>query len=77
MAVLGLKDGLHHPLVRMSNTVIQGGTHKDLDELIEDIDFGIYMRVEVEVDRLTQDVVHSNLLLKKHGLLKMEVWQDL
>ena len=36
------QDGLHHPLVRMSNTVIQGGTHKDLDELIEDIDFGIY-----------------------------------
>ncbi len=36
------QDGLHHPLVRMSNTVIQGGTHKDLDELIEDIDFGVY-----------------------------------
>jgi TldD protein len=36
------QDGLHHPLVRMSNTVIQGGTHRDLDELIEDIDFGIY-----------------------------------
>ena len=26
----------------MSNTVIQGGTHKDLDELIEDIEFGVY-----------------------------------
>ena len=36
------QDGLHHPLVRMSNTIIQGGTHRDLDELIEDIDFGIY-----------------------------------
>ena len=36
------QDGLHHPLVRMSNTVIQGGTHKDLDELIEDISFGVY-----------------------------------
>ncbi|RJU89293.1 MAG: TldD/PmbA family protein [Candidatus Poseidoniales archaeon] len=36
------QDGLHHPLVRMSNTVIQGGTHRDLDELIEDIDFGVY-----------------------------------
>ncbi|MDP6869236.1 MAG: TldD/PmbA family protein [Candidatus Poseidoniaceae archaeon] len=36
------QDGLHHPLVRMSNTVIQGGNHKDLDELIEDIQFGIY-----------------------------------
>ena len=36
------QDGLHHPLVRMSNTVIQGGTHSDLDELIEDINFGIY-----------------------------------
>ena len=36
------QDGLHHPLVRMSNTVIQGGSHKDLDELIEDIEFGVY-----------------------------------
>tara|TARA_X000000368_G_scaffold387049_1_gene347461 strand:- start:359 stop:1174 length:816 start_codon:yes stop_codon:yes gene_type:complete len=36
------QDGLHHPLVRMSNTIIQGGSHHDLDELIEDIDFGIY-----------------------------------
>ena len=36
------QDGLHHPLVRMSNTVIQGGTHRDLDELIEDIQYGIY-----------------------------------
>ena len=36
------QDGLHHPLVRMSNTVIQGGTHNDLDELIEDIEFGVY-----------------------------------
>ena len=36
------QDGLHHPLVRMPNTVIQGGTHNDLDELIEDINFGIY-----------------------------------
>ena len=36
------QDGLHHPLVRMSNTVIQGGSHRDLDELIEDIEFGIY-----------------------------------
>ena len=36
------QDGLHHPLVRMSNTVIQGGSHNNLDELIEDIEFGIY-----------------------------------
>ena len=36
------QDGLHHPLVRMSNTVIQGGSHNDLDELIEDIQFGVY-----------------------------------
>jgi len=36
------QDGLHHPLVRMSNTVIQGGSHHDLDELIEDLEFGIY-----------------------------------
>ena len=28
--------------MRMSNTVIQGGTHQDLDELIEDIEFGVY-----------------------------------
>jgi len=36
------QDGLHHPLVRMSNTLIQGGTHNDLDELIEDISYGVY-----------------------------------
>ena len=36
------QDGLHHPLVRMSNTLIRGGTHKDLDELIEDIEYGVY-----------------------------------
>ena len=36
------QDGLHHPLVRMSNTVIKGGYFRDLDELIEDVEFGIY-----------------------------------
>ena len=36
------QDGLHHPLVRMSNTLIHGGTHADLDELVEDIDYGVY-----------------------------------
>ena len=36
------QDGLHHPLVRMSNTVIKGGSFRDLDELIEDVEFGIY-----------------------------------
>lgn len=36
------QDGLHHPLVRMSNTLIKGGTHNDLDELLEDIDHGVY-----------------------------------
>ena len=36
------QDGLHHPLVRMSNTLIHGGTHTDLDELVEDIDYGVY-----------------------------------
>ena len=36
------QDGLHHPLVRMSNTLIQGGTHNDMDELMEDIDYGVY-----------------------------------
>ena len=36
------QDGLHHPLVRMSNTVIMGGSFRDLDELIEDVEFGIY-----------------------------------
>ena len=36
------QDGLHHPLVRMSNTLIKGGTHSDLDELLEDIDHGVY-----------------------------------
>ena len=36
------QDGLHHPLVRMSNTLIKGGTHNDLDELLEVIDHGVY-----------------------------------
>ena len=36
------QDGLHHPLVRMSNTIIQGGTHRDMDELMEDIQYGVY-----------------------------------
>ena len=36
------QDGLHHPLVRMSNTMIMGGNHRDLDELIEDIDHGVF-----------------------------------
>ena len=36
------QDGLHHPLVRMSNTIIQGGTHRDIDELMEDIQYGVY-----------------------------------
>ncbi|RJU95271.1 MAG: TldD/PmbA family protein [Candidatus Poseidoniales archaeon] len=36
------QDGLHHPLVRMSNTMIQGGTHADLDDLMEDIQYGVY-----------------------------------
>ena len=36
------QDGLHHPLVRMSNTMIQGGSHADLDELMEDVEYGIY-----------------------------------
>ena len=35
------QDGLHHPLVRMSNTLIHGGTHADLDELVEDLDYGV------------------------------------
>jgi len=36
------QDGLHHPLVRMSNTMIQGGSHADLEELMEDVEYGIY-----------------------------------
>ena len=36
------QDGLHHPLVRMSNTLILGGTHADLDELVEDMEYGVY-----------------------------------
>ena len=45
------QDGLHHPLVRMSNTLIRGGTHKDIDELIEDIEYGV-MLVAQEVAKL-------------------------
>ena len=36
------QDGLHHPLVRMSNTMIHGGTHADIDELMEDVQYGVY-----------------------------------
>ncbi|MCH1540034.1 MAG: TldD/PmbA family protein [Candidatus Poseidonia sp.] len=36
------QDGLHHPLVRMSNTMIEGGTHADLDALLADIEYGVY-----------------------------------
>ena len=36
------QDGLHHPLVRMSNTMIQGGHHANIEELMEDIDYGVY-----------------------------------
>ena len=36
------QDGLHHPLVRMSNTMVLGGNHHDLDDLIADIPQGIY-----------------------------------
>jgi len=36
------QDGLHHPMVRMSNTIIQGGSHNDLDELLEDIQYGVF-----------------------------------
>ena len=36
------QDGLHHPLVRMSNTMIQGGSYADMDALMEDIEYGIY-----------------------------------
>jgi len=36
------QDGLHRPLVRMSNTLIKAGSHRDLDALLEDIDHGVY-----------------------------------
>lgn len=36
------QDGLHHPLVRMSNTMIMGGSFNDIDELVEDIHYGVY-----------------------------------
>ena len=36
------QDGLHHPLVRMSNTMIHGGKHNDMDALMEDIEYGVY-----------------------------------
>ena len=36
------QDGLHHPLVRMSNTVIQGGSHRDLDALVDDVEYGVF-----------------------------------
>ena len=36
------QDGLHHPLVRMSNTMIMGGNFNGIDELMEDIEYGVY-----------------------------------
>ncbi|HIG03549.1 MAG TPA: TldD/PmbA family protein [Candidatus Poseidoniales archaeon] len=36
------QSGLFHPLVRMSNTVILGGNHADLDDLLEDVQDGVY-----------------------------------
>ena len=36
------QDGLHHPLVRMSNTMIMGGSYTDIDELAEEIQYGVY-----------------------------------
>ena len=36
------QDGLHRPLVRMSNTLIKAGSHRDLEALLEDIDHGVY-----------------------------------
>jgi len=36
------QDGLHHPMVRMSNTMIHGGRHNDLDTLMEDVEYGVY-----------------------------------
>ena len=36
------QDGLHHPLVRMSNTVIHGGSYDTLEDLAEDIQYGVY-----------------------------------
>ena len=36
------QDGLHHPLVRMSHTVIQGGSHRDLDALVDDVEYGVF-----------------------------------
>ena len=53
----------------MSNTVIQGGTHQDLDELIEDIEFEFTLAVAeapVDTGRGSFQSLH-----KKHGLLKM------
>ena len=60
------QDGLHHPLVRMSNTLIKGGTHSDLDELLEDIDHGVYACGSRE-DKWIREEGRSNLQLKKHG----------
>ena len=36
------QDGLHQPLVRMSNTMIMGGNFNGIDELMEDIEYGVY-----------------------------------
>ena len=48
----------------------QGGTHKDLDELIEDIEFGVYVPV-VNLDKSTQEEVHSS---SQHGSMDYRKW---
>lgn len=40
-------DGFSEPIIRMSNTYIEPGDHS-LDELIEDIDYGIYIKSYME-----------------------------
>jgi TldD protein len=71
------QNGLHHPLVRMSNTVIQGGSHRDLDELIEDIQFGIYAcgsrGGQVDTGRGSFQFAAQEAWLIENGSLK---WDD-
>ena len=60
------QDGLHHPLVRMSNTVIQGGSHRDLDALLTTLSTACLPAAPV-VGKLTRAVAPSSSRHKKPG----------
>ena len=69
-AVLELKTGFTIPLVRMSNTMIHGGTHADIDELMEDVQYGVYACEPRGAAKSTPVVVRSSSRPRKPGSSK-------